>query len=40
MRDPNRRTPERQQLRRMHNGTRRYNGQRYLRILIEMESSR
>jgi hypothetical protein len=39
MRDPNRRIPERQQLRRMHNGTRRYNGRRYLRILIEMENA-
>lgn len=28
---------ERQQLRRMHNGTRRYNGRRYLRILIKLE---
>jgi hypothetical protein len=27
----------RQQLRRMHNGTRRYNGRRYLRILIQLE---
>ena len=27
----------RQQLRRMHNGTRRYNGRRYLRILIKLE---
>jgi hypothetical protein len=26
-----------QQLRRMHNGTRRYNGRRYLRILIKLE---
>lgn len=32
-----RRTTERQQLRRMHNGTRRYNGRRYLRILIKLE---
>lgn len=36
MRDPNRPRP-RQQLRRMHNGTRRYNGRRYLRILITLE---
>jgi hypothetical protein len=28
---------DRAQLRRMHNGTRRYNGRRYLRILIRME---
>lgn len=27
----------REQLRRMHNGTRRYNGRRYLRILIKLE---
>lgn len=27
----------RQQLRRMHNGTRRYNGRRYLRILTQLE---
>lgn len=28
---------QREQLRRMHNGTRRYNGRRYLRILIKLE---
>lgn len=36
MRDPKRVEP-RHQLRRMHNGTRRYNGRRYLRILIKLE---
>lgn len=36
MRDPKRVEPRRQ-LQRMHNGTRRYNGRRYLRILIKLE---
>jgi len=29
---------QRDQLRRMHNGTRRYNGRRYLRILTQLEN--
>jgi hypothetical protein len=37
MHDRTHRREDRAQLRRMHNGTRRYNGRRYLRILIKLE---